>query len=255
MPAIDIEIDEALKEGVRIQYLASPIAFIRTDSGDLTGIQVQRMRLGEPDASGRPRPVPIEGAVSTVLASTVVNAISQEPDWSALEELHRTGDWLQPADQPDGAISAGGDITGLDIASHAIAQGRAAAERMHARLRGLPEPQSEPKGTAIDGEHVETDFYPEDFRVTTPEVEVERRLSDPHLEVSATISEDEFLNETKRCLSCGSCFGCQHCWMYCNAQGFDSNPRHRVATLSYRLTRARDAANVLMCVHAATSER
>jgi NADPH-dependent glutamate synthase beta subunit-like oxidoreductase/Pyruvate/2-oxoacid:ferredoxin oxidoreductase delta subunit len=220
MPAIDIEIDEALKEGVRIEYLASPIAFIRTDSGDLTGIQVQRMRLGEPDASGRPRPVPIEGAVSTVLASTVVNAISQEPDWSALEELHRTGDWLQPADQPDGAISAGGDITGLDIASHAIAQGRAAAERMHARLRGLPEPQSEPKGTAIDGEHVETDFYPEDFRVTTPEVEVERRLSDPHLEVSATISEDEFLNETKRCLSCGSCFGCQHCWMYCNAQGF-----------------------------------
>ncbi len=220
MPAIDIEIDEALKEGVRIEYLASPAAFIRTDSGDLTGIQVQRMKLGEPDASGRPRPVPIEGVVSTILASTVVNAVSQEPDWSALEELHWAGGWLQPADQQDGAVSAGGDVMGLDIASHAIAQGRAAAERMHARLRGLPEPQPVPNGTPIDSEHVQTDFYPESFRVAMPEVGVERRLSDPHLEVSATISEDEFLNETKRCLSCGSCFGCQHCWMYCNAQGF-----------------------------------
>jgi NADPH-dependent glutamate synthase beta subunit-like oxidoreductase/Pyruvate/2-oxoacid:ferredoxin oxidoreductase delta subunit len=220
MPAIDIEVEEALEEGVRIEYLASPVAFIRTDSGDLTGIQVQRMKLGEPDASGRPRPVPIDGAISTVLASTVVNAISQEPDWSALEELHRGDAWLQPADQQDGAISAGGDVTGLDIASHAIAQGRAAAERMHAHLRGLPQPQAAPNGAAIDGEHVQTDFYPESFRVATPEVEVERRLSDRHLEVSATISEDEFLHETKRCLSCGSCFGCQHCWMYCNAQGF-----------------------------------
>jgi NADPH-dependent glutamate synthase beta subunit-like oxidoreductase/Pyruvate/2-oxoacid:ferredoxin oxidoreductase delta subunit len=220
MPAIDIEVDEALDEGVRIEYLASPVAFIRADSGDLTGIQVQRMKLGEPDASGRPRPVPIDGAISTVLASTVINAISQEPDWSGLEELHRGGGWLQPADLRDGAISAGGDVTGLDIASLAIAQGRAAAERMHARLRGLPEPQPGPNGGAINGEHVQTDFYPESFRVAMPEVEVERRLSDPHLEVSATISEDQFLHETKRCLSCGSCFGCQHCWMYCNAQGF-----------------------------------
>jgi NADPH-dependent glutamate synthase beta subunit-like oxidoreductase/Pyruvate/2-oxoacid:ferredoxin oxidoreductase delta subunit len=220
MPAIDIEVEEALEEGVRIEYLVSPVAFVRSDSGDLTGIQVRHMKLGEPDASGRPRPVPIDGAISTVLASTVVNAISQEPDWSALEELHGGGGWLQPADQQDGAISAGGDITGLDIASHAIAQGRAAAERMHTRLRGLPEPQPAPNGAVIDGQRVQPDFYPEDFRVAMPEVEVERRLSDPHLEVSATISEDEFLHETKRCLSCGSCFGCQHCWMYCNAQGF-----------------------------------
>ena len=220
MPAIDIEVDEALEEGVRIEYLVSPVAFIRTDSGDLTGIQVQHMKLGERDASGRPRPVPIDGAISTVLASTVVNAISQEPDWSELGELRREDGWSQPADQQDGAISAGGDVTGLDIASHAIAQGRAAAERMHARLRGLPEPRPALNGTAIDGEHVQTDFYPESFRVAMPEVEVERRLSNPHLEVSATISEDEFLHETKRCLSCGSCFGCQHCWMYCNAQGF-----------------------------------
>ncbi|MDX1486882.1 MAG: NAD(P)-binding protein [Acidiferrobacterales bacterium] len=220
MPAIDIEIDEALKEGVRIEYLSSPIALVRSDSGDLTGLQVQRMKLGEPDESGRVRPVPIEGAVFTVLASSVVAAISQEPDWSSLDALHPEGDWLQPADRADSAMLAGGDVTGLNIASHAIAQGRAAAERVHARLRGLPEPKAALNGAVIGKEHVETDFYPTNPRVSIPEVPVEERLVNPAREVSATISEDEFLQEVGRCLSCGSCFGCQHCWMYCNAQGF-----------------------------------
>ena len=220
MPAIDIEIDEALTEGVRIEYLSSPTAFFRTDSGDLTGIQVQRMRLCEPDDSGRARPIPIEGAMFTVLASSIVTAISQDPDWSSLDALRPEGEWLQPADRPDSPILAGGDVTGLNIASHAIAQGRAAAERVHARLRGLPEPKIEPNGAAIGTERVKTDFYPTSPRVSIPELEVEKRLADPAREASATISEDEFLQEIGRCLSCGSCFGCLHCWMYCNARGF-----------------------------------
>jgi Pyruvate/2-oxoacid:ferredoxin oxidoreductase delta subunit len=220
MPAIDLEIDEALKEGVRIEYLSSPTAFVRTDSGDLTGVQVQRMRLCEPDNSGRPRPVPIEGAVFTVLASSIVTAISQEPDWSSLDALHPEGGWLQPAERTDSPIVAGGDVTGLNIASHAIAQGRVAAERIHARLRGLPEPKVELNGAVVGKERVKTDFYPTNPRVSIPELEVEKRMADPTREVSATISEDEFLHEVGRCLSCGSCFGCQHCWMYCNGRGF-----------------------------------
>jgi NADPH-dependent glutamate synthase beta subunit-like oxidoreductase/Pyruvate/2-oxoacid:ferredoxin oxidoreductase delta subunit len=220
MPAIDLEIDEALKEGVRIEYLSSPTAVVRTDSGDLTGVQVQRMRLCEPDNSGRPRPVPIEGAVFTVLASSIVTAISQEPDWSSLDALHPEGGWLQPAERADSPIVAGGDVTGLNIASHAIAQGRVAAERIHARLRGLPEPKVELNGAVVGKERVKTDFYPTNPRVSIPELEVEKRMADPTREVSATISEDEFLHEVGRCLSCGSCFGCQHCWMYCNGRGF-----------------------------------
>lgn len=220
MPAIDIEIDEALKEGVRIEYLSSPTAFVRTDSGDLTGVQVQRMRLCEPDDSGRPRPVPVDGAVFTVLASSIVTAISQEPDWSSLDALHPEGGWLQPADRADSPIVAGGDVTGLNIASHAIAQGRAAAERIHARLRGLPEPKVELNGAVVGKENVKTDFYPTSPRICIPELEVEKRMADPTREVSATISEGEFLHEVGRCLSCGSCFGCQHCWMYCNGRGF-----------------------------------
>ncbi len=220
MPAIDIEIDEALKEGVRIEYLSSPTAIVRADAGDLTGVQVQRMKLGEPDESGRARPVATEGAVFTVLASSVVAAISQEPDWSSLDVLHPKGGWLQPADRTDSPMLAGGDVTGLNIASHAIAQGRAAAERVHARLRGVPEPKPGFNRTVIDKERVQTDFYATSPRVSIPEVEIQERLANPAREVSATVSEEEFLQEVGRCLSCGSCFGCQHCWMYCNAKGF-----------------------------------
>lgn len=220
MPAIDSEIDEALAEGVHIEYLSAPAAFIRTDSGDLTGIQVQRMRLCEPDDSGRARPVAVEGDVFTVLASSVVIAISQEPDWSALDELRSGNGWLRAADERGRATLAGGDVTGLGIASHAIAQGRMAAEQVHARLRGLAESGLEIGSTAIGREHVKTDFYPGGPRVSIPEIEVQERLADPHREISATICEDEFLHEAARCLSCGSCFGCQHCWMYCNAHAF-----------------------------------
>ena len=220
MPAIDLEIDEALKEGVRIEYLSSPTAVVRTDSGDLAGVQVQRVRLSEPDDSGRPRPIPVDGAVHTMLASSIVTAISQEPDWSSLDALHPAGGWLQPVDRADGPILAGGDVTGLSIASHVIAQGKAAAERIHARMRNLPESKIRLDGAVIGKEHMKTDLYPESPRVSIPEAEIEDRLADPAREITATISEDEFLREVGRCLSCGSCFGCQHCWMYCNGRGF-----------------------------------
>jgi formate dehydrogenase beta subunit len=220
MPAIGSEIDEALKEGVRIEFLASPTAFYRADSGDLTGVQVQRMQLGEPDESGRAQPIPIEGDVFTLMASSVITAISQEPDWSSLDDLHPRGGWMQPDEQAETPMLAGGDVTGLDIASHAIAQGRAVAERVHARLRGLQETENEPNGAEIIKERVKADYYPTSPRTSVPELEVEERLADASREVSSTISEDEFLREAGRCLSCGSCFGCLQCWMYCNGQGF-----------------------------------
>ncbi len=220
MPAIDTEVDEAIEEGVRIEYLASPVAIVRSDSGQLTGVRVQRMRLGTPDASGRPQPVAVEGDVYTVLASSVVTAVSQEPDWSSLEALNPRGGWLTSGGPEDAAAVAGGDVTGLNIASHAIAQGRAAAERAHARLRGTPAPAARGDHTAIGPQQVRTDLYAQSPRLTVPSLDVAQRLDDPAREIAETISEQAFQQEAGRCLSCGSCFGCGNCWMYCNAHGF-----------------------------------
>jgi NADPH-dependent glutamate synthase beta subunit-like oxidoreductase len=81
MPAIEREIEEALEEGIRSSSSRRPAKILRDGEGKVTGMVVQRMELGEPDASGRRRPVPIEGDVYEIEVDTVITAVSQEPDW------------------------------------------------------------------------------------------------------------------------------------------------------------------------------
>ena len=142
MPAIVAEVEEALAEGVALLLLSAPVRVERRD-GSLV-LTVVRMELGEPDESGRRRPVALAGAESELPVDTVIAAVSQEPAWSGLEELQRDG-WLAP--DSTGAITdgvwGGGDAIELGICGTAIAHGRRAAEALQARLRGLPEPPPE----------------------------------------------------------------------------------------------------------------
>ena len=85
MPADLNEIGEAEKDGVEIQQLVAPVAFLGDEK--LESIECQKMELGEPDSSGRRRPVPIDGEFFDLECSTVIAAISQEPDFEGLEEV------------------------------------------------------------------------------------------------------------------------------------------------------------------------
>ena len=76
-------IDEALAEGIRIEFLAAPIA-VELEDGEFTGITCQRMELGEPDASGRRRPVPVEGSEELIDVDNIFSAIGQSPVLSRL---------------------------------------------------------------------------------------------------------------------------------------------------------------------------
>ena len=76
MPAYDHEIEEAREEGVRFRFLAAPVAFLGTL--DLEQVECVEMTLGEPDESGRRRPVPLEGSTFTLPAYTAVKAIGQQ---------------------------------------------------------------------------------------------------------------------------------------------------------------------------------
>ena len=77
MPAEEIEIVEAMEEGVEFKFLVAPTEVLSKD-GKVTGIKLQKMELGEADASGRRRPVPIEGAIETLELDTVIAAIGQK---------------------------------------------------------------------------------------------------------------------------------------------------------------------------------
>jgi NADPH-dependent glutamate synthase beta subunit-like oxidoreductase len=136
MPASPWEIDAAEHEGVKIQYLVAPIEVLG-ENGKMTGMKCLRMELGEPDASGRRRPVPIEGSEFVIEAETLIPAIGQRPDLSFVTESSglQITRWNTFAVNQDnfmtnvpGIFSAGDVETGPDIAIRACAGGRKAAQ-------------------------------------------------------------------------------------------------------------------------------
>jgi NADPH-dependent glutamate synthase beta subunit-like oxidoreductase/Pyruvate/2-oxoacid:ferredoxin oxidoreductase delta subunit len=239
MPADAGEVEEALGEGIRIRFLTSP-AEIKRQDGRVVGLVALRNELGAADGSGRRRPVPVAGSEHDVPTDAFIAAVSQEPDWRGLESFHGEGRWLVSNDvgRIDDGVWAGGDVLGLGIAGMAIFHGRRAAERVHADLRGpLSEAgaRSDSGGmargvAAIDGERdaadsglpvpigadrLRLDLYNPRPPAKPEHLPVEAALADAKAEVSLRLTEEQFLAEVERCLSCGKCFGCEHCFMYC----------------------------------------
>jgi formate dehydrogenase major subunit len=223
MPAIAHEIDDALEEGVELVLLAAPTALQRGCEGQLQTVRVQQMELGDPDASGRRSPVPVEGSEFDLSADAVIMAVSQVPVLRGLEALDHQGNWLvaDAAGAIGENILAGGDALGLGIAGNAIVQGRRAAETLHARLRGVQNsPQENTGRREIHAENVRFASKPGSTAVQTPMLPADERVQLGMTEVAGTVDEAEFLAEVQRCYSCGSCFGCEQCFMYCTSGCF-----------------------------------
>lgn len=143
MPGSKKERGHALEEGARVEYLVAPVKFFGDEARRLRAMELQRMELGEPDKSGRRRPVPIEGSEFTVPVDTVVLALGYWPD----ETIGKTTPGLETHDygliSADGAsgrtsrrgVFAGGDaVTGPDLVSTAVAAGLRAARAIDAYL-------------------------------------------------------------------------------------------------------------------------
>ena len=134
MPASDAEIEEALEEGIRLVELAAPVS-IETDGASLKTLTLLKMELGEPDASGRRRPVPVEGSEYAVEVDTVISAVGQYPDAKLLSTLpglvdargDLAADRATGATPAAGVFAAGDLLSGADIAIRAIAGGKHAA--------------------------------------------------------------------------------------------------------------------------------
>lgn len=218
MPAIDEEIEGALEEGVEIEYLAAPTEIAR-NNGTATGMTCQRMQLGEPDSSGRRRPVPIDGDTFNLGFTTLVAAISQEPDFTGFDHLIEGRDWIKVDEKfktQDDALYSGGDNVNLGIAIEAIYHGRRAAFAIHEQITGeqIPEEYGVDK-QLITNETMAMSYYDHKDRVKVEEVPVEERLKELDLEITKTLSQEEAIAEAKRCMSCGKCFDCGTCWSLC----------------------------------------
>ena len=141
MPAYPHEVAEARSEGVRFEFLADPIRML--GSYRVEAVECRRMRLGEPDESGRRRPEPVPGSTFTLEADTVVKAIGQQPrrelaEWVAALELERAG--TVHVDAATGQTSnpkffAGGDVIGGTSVVEAVRDGKRAARAIDEWLR------------------------------------------------------------------------------------------------------------------------
>jgi NADPH-dependent glutamate synthase beta subunit-like oxidoreductase len=144
MPASEEEIEAALDEGVRIEYLTAPIEII-SQRRRVSGLRCIRMELGEVDASGRRRPIPIRGSEFDMELDMVIPAIGQRPDLSLLADaagIETTEQGTLAADAytlstgREGVFAGGDAVTGPGIAIEAIAAGRRAALSIDKYLKG-----------------------------------------------------------------------------------------------------------------------
>jgi formate dehydrogenase beta subunit len=151
MPADHVEIHDAEEEGVKFHYLCNPVRIIEKE-GKVVGMECIRMELGEPDESGRRRPVPIKGSEFFIEADIAIPAIGQAIDLSFLEEKDgvkttkrstiaiQEGTFL--TSRP-GIFSAGDCVTGPDVLVRAAGHGKRAAEKIDLFLRGMEVKESE----------------------------------------------------------------------------------------------------------------
>lgn len=221
MPANPIEIHESKLEGIEYLFLTAPAKVNVDDKGRLKTLSCYKMQLGEPDASGRRRPVKVEGSEFEIELDIILAAIGQKTDVNFLNDINDNSDeklvinkWgdidankktLQTSVK--NIFAAGDGVTGPATLIEAIAQGRKAAKSCHQLMMGLP----------ITGEPYEFISKRDNFEVQKPEdykekyIEIDREempTLDPNKrknfeEVELGYTKKQALDETLRCLECG----------------------------------------------------
>lgn len=220
MPAADTEVDEAEKEGVKLHILAAPVKVL-TKGEQVTGIRCTRMKLGAPDASGRRRPEPIEGSEFDIDVDSLIMAIGQGVDKTALpQELEYTS-WGTVTVDPttlqtniEGVFAGGDVVSGPADVIAAVAAGKEAAISIDCYLRGVdlkegrPAPLERVKEVSKEGVKAKA-------RQPMPMLDVSKRGG--FAEVELGYDEKAAIAEAKRCLNCGVCSECLECVRACQA--------------------------------------
>jgi len=247
MPAWEEEIQAAEAEGVKITYLSAPQEVIAQD-GRVVGLRCIRMELGEPDSSGRRRPVPVPGSEYALEIDQLIPAIGQRPDLSALEDISGLGfsrwgtvetDPVTYATNREG-VFAGGDLqTGPWVAIGAVAAGREAAESVLRYLDGKD------MAAARETVAVENPEYrpvpvdePVNNRTRMPELSITERTGNFN-EVEIGFGEEAGKKEAGRCLNCGYCCECFQCVEACKADAVNHDDKPVKLTI--------EAGSIIMC--------
>jgi NADPH-dependent glutamate synthase beta subunit-like oxidoreductase len=211
MPSRPEEIKECKEEGIPIRTLTQPVRFIGKN-GRINAIECIKMRLTEPDESGRRKPEPLPGSEFRIKVDAVITALGQESDWCCLTQecTCRLTEWgtmnVDPltlqSDDPD--IFAGGDaVRGPQSVVEAIADGRQAAISITRYLSG----QDLRLGRGVELKAIkepQKEKYDPAPRAQMPYLEAKKRVKN-FSEVQKGFPKKVAVQEAKRCISCGTC--------------------------------------------------
>ncbi len=229
MPAHETEIEDAIDEGINIEVLSNPIEVITDNNNKVIGLKCIKMELGEPDASGRRRPIPKENSEYEMQASAVIFAIGQKGDikcisddpssinnelkftrWQTIETDEKT--FMTDVE----GIFAGGDFRrGADTVIGGIADGKKAAWVIDKYISTgdiIPYPEDFYSKKDNLKQQIEADYsdFEKKEKMEMPKLKADERISSMN-EVETGFSEDMACKEADRCLECGckSVFDCE----------------------------------------------
>ena len=256
-PAEDLEIEEALEEGVNFKWLTNPAEIIG-ENGKVTQIKLQVMELGEPDASGRRSPVAVEGKFEILDVDSVISAIGQRCNLAGFEALTQTRKGTIEADEINGStnipgVYAVGDATnrGPSIAVRAVGEANDAAAAIDAYLKGIELNTRTPY-------YAKRNVTEADFADRQKIARAEMSCKDPAYRrgnfdaVINGFTEEQARAEAKRCLECG-CHDFEDCKLVKHANLYAINPGRfegskRMTTSETQLvTIERNAGKCILC--------
>lgn len=257
MPAEDIEITEAEEEGVQFKFLTNPISFNGED-GKVKSVTLQLMELGEPDASGRRRPVAIEGKTEELDVDSVIVAIGQKLVNEDVNELKLTDRGNIEADIDTfktniEGVFAIGDATnrGASIAIEAIGEANRCALSIDAYLNGEDIETRVPCISRRDEELI--DFQSkEKCPARKPKVLSAAERKNNFDEVCLGYTEEDAKAEASRCLECG-CKEYYKCKLLSVAQRYDIHPERFKGEMPQKYTAdsnefiERNSAKCILC--------
>jgi heterodisulfide reductase subunit A-like polyferredoxin len=228
MPAHQDEIDQAQEEGIAFNFLTSPVKLYK--KGSSSCLQCINMELGEPDESGRRRPIPIKGSEFNIDSDYVIFAIGQRTETKCLEKnkikiskndvIDVNSISLQTSEKD---VFAGGDaVTGPASAVDAIAAGHEAAISIDRYLNGEDlikgREQKDCKAAKIPDEAPRFPLK----REMSSCLPAKKRIQS-FVEVNQGFTQEQAVREAKRCLNCEGCCECEQCVLFCGLNAIDHN--------------------------------
>jgi len=240
MPADPHEIEQALEEGVKLKPLTIPVEFEGRGDG-LAQVKCIKMKLGDVDASGRPRPIPIDGSGFLINADTAIVSIGQKADISYgvggnLKLNQRGTIEVEVGGRTNifGVYASGDVVSGPSTVVEAMASGRRAARTIIYSLKPdlVPDGEEEPEFFGREYDPILKDT-PTKKRSTPFHRKISERVKDKK-EVTGPFSVKDAIKEASRCLQCGVCSECLRCEAACdlNAISHDRTATKRILQFS-----------------------